>query len=143
MLTAVRSSSMRRRQFICRYCLLFQQAYLHVLLPSPDTQEMLIKHYVIATFALKVVDIGHLLISQMSADIFLLDWERPKPNLKGGAGGGDAQPTSSVSVWRTYLIANEWNELQSIRKTSLTLQIISVVFILKVCGLEHLATGSR
>ena len=109
-----------------------------MLLPSPDTQEMLIKHYVIATFALKVVDIGHLLISQMSADIFLLDWERPKPNLKGG--GGDAQP-SSVSVWRTYLIANEWNELQSIRKTSLTLQIISVVFILKVCGLEHLATG--
>ena len=138
MLTAVRSSSMRERQFICRYCLLFQQAYLHVLLPSPDTQEMLIKHYVIATFALKVVDIGHLLISQMSADIFLLDWERPKPNLKGGR--ADAQPTS-VSVWRTYLIANEWNELQSIRKTSLTLQIISVVFILKVCGLEHLATG--
>ena len=120
---------------MCRYCL-FQQAYLHVLLPSPETHEMLIKHYIIATFALKLVDIGHLLVSQMSADIFLLDWERPKPSVKG-----DSSQQPSVSVWRTYLIANEWNELQSVRKTSLTLQIIFVVFILKVCGLEHLATG--
>ena len=109
-----------------------------MLLPSPDTHEPLIKHYVIAIFSLKIVDIGHLLISQMSTDIFLLDWERPKP--KGGGGGGhqataaaaDDGASSSVSVWRTYLVANEWNELQSVRKINLTLQVILVIFVLKV-----------
>ena len=108
-----------------------QQSYLHVLLPSPKDLEPIIKHYIIAIFVLKLVDIVHLLASQMSADVFLLDWERPKP--KGGASNNADNPDgSSVSVWRTYLVANEWNELQSVRKINLTLQIILVVFVLKV-----------
>ena len=37
-----------------------------------------------------------------------------------------------VSVWRTYLVANEWNELQTRRRTHLGAQVILVVFILKV-----------
>ena len=84
-----------------------------------------------------------MLVTQVSADIFLLDWERPKPTTGRAANKGDEEGSSSsnVSVWRTYLIANEWNELQCLRKTSLTIQIVSVVFILNVCGVEHLATG--
>ena len=64
----------------------------------------------------------------MSTDIFLLDWERPKPKGGGGhqatAAAADDGASSSVSVWRTYLVANEWNELQSVRKINLTLQVI-------------------
>ncbi|CAI5442739.1 unnamed protein product [Caenorhabditis angaria] len=37
--------------------------------------------------------------------------------------------TESVVVWRTYLIANEWNELQQYRKTSLSLQMILIIVI--------------
>ena len=42
-------------------------------------KENLIKSYVVSIFALKIIDIVHLLVCQMSADIFLIDWERPRP----------------------------------------------------------------
>ena len=38
----------------------------------------------------------------------------------------------AVSVWRTYLVANEWNELQIKRKIIVSLQIVLVIFILRV-----------
>jgi meckelin len=37
----------------------------------------------------------------------------------------------AVSVWRTYLVANEWNELQTRRKINPALQAVIVIFILK------------
>jgi len=37
---------------------------------------------------------------------------------------------ASVSVCRTYLVANEWNELHVTRKTHLGLQIVIVIFLL-------------
>ena len=42
-------------------------------------------------------------------------------------------PTSelAVSVWRTYLVANEWNELQTRRKINPALQAVLVILILK------------
>ena len=124
-----------------------QQTVLHVVLPSYD-QELEIKHYVISIFALKVrrltflrkiikhfcfqlVDMAHLILTQISVDIFLLDWERPHP-VSSGTKSGEATKEMAVSVWRTYLVANEWNELQTRRKTHLALQIILVLFILKV-----------
>ena len=38
----------------------------------------------------------------------------------------------SLQVWRTYLVANEWNELQTTRKINLSLQIILVILVLRV-----------
>lgn len=32
---------------------------------------------------------------------------------------------------RTYLIANEWNELQNYRKTSITIQLLTIIFFLE------------
>lgn len=46
---------------------------------------------------------------------------------------------NKISCWRTLFVANEWNELQTFRKTSLTLQLIFVLFLLKVVNLEALA----
>ena len=119
-----------------------QQNYLHSILPTED-QENLIKNYVISIFALKIVDVIHLLISQMSIDIFLVDWEQPKPGQVAPRGQSVVTSTKemAVSVWRTYLVANEWNEIQTIRKISHSLQIILVIFVLKVCGVENLATA--
>ncbi len=135
-----------------RFAFFKEQSYLHVILPTPD-QEKKIKHYLIVIFVLKVIDIIHLIVTQVTVDIFLVDWERPHAvspvataNAGGGGGGGaggGGEPTKelAVSVWRTYLVANEWNELQTRRKTSTAVQILVVVFILKVCGVEHLATA--
>ena len=97
------------------------------------------------------MDILHLVFTQISVDIFLLDWERPHPvsadvratgptsgkltdDSAPAAGSSTTKATKelAVSVWRTYLVANEWNELQTMRKTNLALQIVLVVFILRV-----------
>ena len=102
-------------------------------------------------FIRQLVDIIHLVMSQISVDIFLLDWERPHPvssgmrpsasapttssgpsSPVGGLGNAEATKEMAVSVWRTYLVANEWNELQTLRKTHLALQVVIVVFILRV-----------
>ena len=42
---------------------------------------------------------------QCNSDIFFVDWEKPKSNKQ------------DVSIWRTLMVANEWNEMQTQRKT--------------------------
>ena len=38
-------------------------------------------------------------------------------------------------------VANEWNELQTLRKTKISLQVILVIFLMKVVGTENLTTA--
>lgn len=38
----------------------------------------------------------------------------------------------SVSIWRTYLVANEWLKLLTKRKINISLQIISTLLVLEV-----------
>lgn len=45
-----------------------------------------------------------------------------------------------VSIWRTYFVANEWNEIQAVRKINKTFQVWAVVFFLVVVGFENTAT---
>ena len=54
-------------------------------------------------------------------------------------------PTSdfAVSVWRTYLVANEWNELQTRRKINPALQAMIVILILKVFLKHTQALGTH
>ena len=77
----------------------------------------------------------------MTVDLFLIDWEQPKPgsvNERKSSGqihsktGVNSTKDMAVSVWRTYLVANEWNEIQTVRKISHSLQIILVVLVLHV-----------
>ncbi|KAJ3597256.1 hypothetical protein NHX12_000784 [Muraenolepis orangiensis] len=42
-------------------------------------------------------------------------------------------------IWRTYFVANEWNEIQTIRKISPTFQVMAVLFFLEVVGFSNLA----
>lgn len=63
-----------------------------------------------------------MIVEQCSIDVFLIDWENPRPSKKNDV----------VSVWRMYFVANEWNELQVARKSSMPLQITLVLFILCV-----------
>lgn len=58
---------------------------------------------------------------QCNIDIFLLDWENPRPSSE-----------DVVSVWRMYFVANEWNELQVTRKSSVSIQIIATLLFLEV-----------
>lgn len=37
-----------------------------------------------------------------------------------------------ISIWRTYFVANEFQEIQTFRRINLTLQLFFVLFLLKV-----------
>ena len=61
----------------------------------------------------------------------------------GGAVGGAGEKSGQqpVSVWRTCLVAREWAELATRRKVRAGLQLVLVVLLLRVAGLEHLASA--
>ena len=50
---------------------------------------------------MQAFEILGMIFFQSTADIFLIDWEKPKIEAEG-----------KVSIWRTFFIANEWNEIQ-------------------------------
>lgn len=66
-------------------------------------------------------------------DIFLVDWEKPSTNQITEQSNGVATPTKRgvVSIWRTLFIANEWNELQNIRRvlSPLTFLLIALLIL--------------
>ncbi|KAM8868836.1 LOW QUALITY PROTEIN: meckelin [Spinachia spinachia] len=124
------------------YWLIFYkgQQFVSVLLPLPAQEEQFVT-YIGCAFALKAVQFLHKLILQVSIDVFFIDWERPrsKPSRTVQAAGELKRDPSSVSIWRTYFVANEWNELQTIRKISPIFQIMAVLFFLEVLGFSNLA----
>ncbi|KAH9495634.1 Meckelin [Bulinus truncatus] len=93
-----------------------------------------------AAFALKALALLHMIVMQCSVDIFLIDWERPKGSVGQGSGDAGKKPPNNVSVWRTYFVANEWNEIQTKRKINPIFQVIAVVFFLHVVGFEDTST---
>ncbi|XP_052000101.1 meckelin [Xyrauchen texanus] len=124
------------------YWLIFfkAQQFVSVLLPLPAQEERFVI-YVGCAFALKTLQFLHKLFVQLSVDIFFIDWERPRGKaIKPVEGSGETKcQTSPVSIWRTYFVANEWNEIQTIRKISPTFQVIAVLFFLEVVGFSNLA----
>lgn len=78
---------------------------------------------------------------QGTIDIFLIDWERPRGKIAPhGTTGKETARDFPVSVWRTYFIANEWNEIQTWRRISPVFQYFVTVLILDVIGVGNLAT---
>lgn len=53
---------------------------------------------------------------------------------RSDAGGG------RVSVWRTILVANEWSEMQTMRKTDIRFTLFWMAFFLLGVNLEYSAT---
>ena len=74
-----------------------------------------------AAFALRCLSLIHMVVMQCSADIFLIDWERPRGVSRAQDGKKSAEVP--VSIWRTYFVANEWNEIQASRKVNPNLQV--------------------
>ncbi|XP_019747671.1 meckelin-like isoform X2 [Hippocampus comes] len=124
------------------YWLILYKAQQHasVLLPLPHQEEQFVT-YICCTFALKTVQFLHKLIVQLSVDVFFIDWERPRSKASRNvpANGQQKCDASPVSIWRTYFVANEWNEIQTIRKIRPNFQIMAVLFFLEVLGFSNLA----
>ncbi|XP_059528220.1 meckelin isoform X2 [Myotis daubentonii] len=124
------------------YWLIFFKAQkaVSVFLPTPTQEERFVT-FVGCAFALKALQFLHKLVSQVTIDIFFIDWERPKGKvLKAVEGeGGVRSATVPVSIWRTYFVANEWNEIQTVRKINPLFQVLIVLFFLEVVGFKNLA----
>ncbi|XP_053557068.1 meckelin [Bombina bombina] len=88
--------------------------------------------YVSVAFALKTLELLHLFVTQLSLSIFFIDWEKPKDKISSSQG------KPNVSFWRTILVANEWNEIQTHRKLSPLFQIFIVLLLLEVVGLKNI-----
>ncbi len=77
--------------------------------------------------------------------MFFIDWEKPRGLVQTTNQNADVAQTippnrmSPVSIWRTYFVVNEWNELQSLRRINNTLLVAMVLLFAHVIGLEHLA----
>ncbi|XP_067835444.1 meckelin [Heptranchias perlo] len=117
------------------------QHIVAVLLPTPSQESHFIS-CVASAFALKVLQLLHKLGHQLTVDIFFIDWERPVGKIvKSVAGGGDIKTVPApVSIWRTYFVANEWSNIQTIRKINPIFQITAVLFFLEVVGFANLAS---
>ncbi|XP_053875156.1 meckelin isoform X4 [Malaclemys terrapin pileata] len=124
------------------YWLIFfkAQQFVSVLLPLPSQEEDFVT-YVGCAFALKALQFLHKLFSQLTVDVFFIDWERPKGKILKAIGGegGIKSAAAPVSIWRTYFIANEWNEIQTVRKINPLFQVLAVLFFLEVVGFSNLA----
>ncbi|NXL56718.1 MKS3 protein, partial [Chordeiles acutipennis] len=124
------------------YWLVFFKAqhFVSVLLPLPSQEEAFVT-YLACAFSLKALQFLQLLVSQLTIDIFFIDWERPKGKvLKAVEGEGVIKSAAApVSIWRTYFIANEWNEIQTVRKINPLFQVLAVLFFLEVVGFSNLA----
>ena len=115
------------------------QATVSVLLPTSSAHQTL--YAVLGTaFSCQFLAVMYMIYKQASVDVFLMDWERPKGQVVPKDGDiRNAQP-ASISIWRTFFIANEWHELQAVRKISLELTLFAVLFLLEGVGLSALAS---
>ncbi|XP_077454683.1 meckelin-like [Stigmatopora argus] len=116
------------------------QQQASVLLPLSHQEERFVT-YICCAFALKAVQFLHKLLVQLSVDVFFIDWERPRSKVTktAAANGQQKRDLSPISIWRTYFVANEWNEIQTLRKIKPTFQIMAVLFFLEVLGFSNLA----
>lgn len=86
---------------------------------------------------LQIVELVRLIWKQTAIDIFLVDWEKPRISSNQKQNGLTATEKQTVSIWRSYFVANEWAEIQTKRKISLPVQLLFTVFLLKVCILAY------
>ena len=102
-----------------------------VFLPTRDQEDIFVALLIVA-LVLKLLRLVHVVWKQSRVDIFLIDWEKPRRSHDDV----ESATRSTVSIWRTYFVANEWNELQTMRKISATFQFVVALLLLKVVGFE-------
>ena len=127
-----------------------QRHFVYVLLSH--NQEWIFITYVSVALGLKFIALLHIYASLILTETFFIDWERPKAIYESSKTvipsdqktENNNQPPaesilSSAVIWRTYLVANEWNELQNYRKTSVSVQMFLIILLLEFFHFEDYA----
>jgi meckelin len=114
------------------------QSFPAVLLPAMDAVYSVTSPYYSFTVMLHVLTffqlayVCMLVHRQSNADIFFLDWEPSKTR--------NGEKKGNVSVWRTILVANEYSEMQTKRKTDIKFTLFFIVLVLIGQDLQYNAT---
>ncbi|XP_053680358.1 meckelin [Anopheles nili] len=137
------------------FCIFKTQSTIH-LLPPLEAQNV-VEVFIYVAFALKIVKLIRVFFCMANVDIFFIDWERPKIFDIGNMGqrlhqldtpsiasSTNTKPTShdSVSAWRNYFIANEWQELATRRKISMFAHLVLLVLAFVILGFENWASNA-
>ena len=85
-----------------------------------------------AAVAAKGAVVIYRLVEQCNADIFIIDWERSKGQLLR------EDKNAPVSMWRSTFVANELNELQTLRRWSPLFCMLIVMLFLEGLQYENL-----
>jgi meckelin len=132
---------------VCTYWFVFfkMQASVYLCLPpfNPEFGDLneyyAFKSCLYVFFFFQLLHVCEILYTQCTADVFLIDWEKENGELR------DQESRKSVklpiSVWRTLFAANEWNELQTTRKTNVSATLLLLAFLLRGCSLEYLGVA--
>ncbi|OWZ21326.1 Transmembrane protein [Phytophthora megakarya] len=89
------------------------------------------------SFFCQLVSVVRHVYRQAKLELFFIDWEKPRATIMDI---DSAKPTHApVSVWRMILVVNEWNKLQTVRKTSLRFTLVFVLFLLYGCNFRMLS----
>lgn len=116
------------------------QADPFVLLPTSAAYARL--YGILGTaFACHFLAVVYAIYRQSSCDLFFIDWERSRGLSLPPEGDVRRAKALSVSIWRTLLIANEFNELQTLRRVSLVGTLFALLVLLRGFNLDNLATA--
>ncbi|KAG7387290.1 hypothetical protein PHYPSEUDO_014469 [Phytophthora pseudosyringae] len=89
------------------------------------------------SFFCQMVSVFQHVYRQAQLQLFFIDWEKPRATIMDI---DSVKPTQApISVWRMILVVNEWNKLQTVRKTSLRFTLLVVLFLLYGCNLRMLS----
>ncbi|XP_059621814.1 meckelin [Phlebotomus argentipes] len=125
------------------------QTTVRLLLPLPV--ETLLRILTGVALALKSVKLAQHLWQIAHIDIFFIDWERPRifeqrnqldtPSVcSGSVTARLASPGESISAWRSYFVANEWQEITTSRKISMFIHTVALIWLLLLVQMENFAS---
>uniref|UniRef100_A0A0N5CGY7 Meckelin n=1 Tax=Strongyloides papillosus TaxID=174720 RepID=A0A0N5CGY7_STREA len=146
------------------WCTFFYKGQKETLLILPlDENIYHYKNYISIALVLKSIAVIKKYSELILADTFFIDWEKSKGDsnekpveennitndilLNSRININDHQNIKNIKkltqrqigIWRTYLVANEWNELQNYRKTNIALQLFVTILVFEVLNFKNLS----
>ena len=122
------------------------QVDLFIMLPVDRIERLTLNDYYLFRTFLMICFVGQLLTvleiiySQSKIEIFFMDWEKTRGKLANTKNAKGKALHAPISAWRSFFVANEWNELQSQRRINVPFTIILTLFILVGCDWQYHAT---
>lgn len=148
---------------ITQFVVFKYQTIMHVTLFTEE-QETYFTIYLVIAFIFKLIQLLYELSRIVSVDIFFIDWEKPKKersdksadsHVKRNSTTGTASTittsrktngstnennieVNNVTIWRSYLVANEWYELSLCRRVNWSIHVVALILCF-----EYFSTPTR